>query len=160
MPGVFRPGASYIYRAPFGDNDLQSGRIYFEAVQREVCLPSVGARLEECICSDDRENRRLESSRRTTADVSTPLRCAQHDRRFFAVSEMRRATWKWQTGIGGGWRAICNLLLGESAGGNRESSAAEGIRSVLYRLNSSRSRFVWALLTGISVCFLSFMRSW
>ena len=60
------------------------------------------------------------------------------------------------------WRmgAICNLLLGESAGGNRESSAAEGIRGVFYRLNSSRRRFVWARLTGISVCFLSFMRSW
>ena len=36
------------------------------------------------------------------------------------------------------------------------------LRSIsrLYRLNSSRSRRVWARLTGISVCFLSSMRNW
>ena len=32
--------------------------------------------------------------------------------------------------------------------------------SPLYKLNSSRSRLVCARLTGISVCCLSFMRSW
>ena len=83
------------------------------------------AALEECICSDDSENRRLESWRRATADVSTPLRCAQHDRRFFAFSEMQKGNL--EVANGDRWRmgAICNLLLGESAGGNRESSAAE-----------------------------------
>ena len=43
MPGAVRPGLSCIYRAPFGVNYLQSGRIYFEVVQREVSLSSVGA---------------------------------------------------------------------------------------------------------------------
>lgn len=39
------------------------------------------------------------------------------------------------------------------------SHASSGNRC-LYRLNNSRSRFVCARLTGISVCFLSFIRSW
>jgi len=47
------------------------------------------------------------------------------------------------------WEGLC-CRLGE-AGHWPETS---------YRLNSSLSRLVWARLTGISVCFLSFMRSW
>jgi hypothetical protein len=43
LPDAFRPGLCCIYRAPFGVNYLQSGRIYFEVVQREVSLSSVGA---------------------------------------------------------------------------------------------------------------------
>ncbi len=31
---------------------------------------------------------------------------------------------------------------------------------IIYRLNSSRSRLVWARLTGISVCRRSSMRNW
>src|SRR6478609_3599115 len=41
MPGVIRPGLLCIYPAPFGINDLQKWKIYFEAVQPEVWLPSV-----------------------------------------------------------------------------------------------------------------------
>ncbi len=37
--GAVRPGLSYIYRAPFGVNYLQSGRIYFEAVRGEALRP-------------------------------------------------------------------------------------------------------------------------
>jgi hypothetical protein len=37
--GAVRPGLSSIYRAPFGVNYLQSGRIYFEAVRGEALRP-------------------------------------------------------------------------------------------------------------------------
>ena len=39
-------------------------------------------------------------------------------------------------------------------------NSSENLSARVYRLNSSLSRLVCARLTGISVCCLSFMRSW
>jgi len=46
------------------------------------------------------------------------------------------------------------------AGGPEKAHIALDGFSAAYKLNSSRSRRVCARLTGISVCRLSFMRSW
>jgi hypothetical protein len=43
MPGSSDLVLSCTYRAPFGINYLQTGRIYFEGVQRKVWMSSVGA---------------------------------------------------------------------------------------------------------------------
>ena len=51
-------------------------------------------------------------------------------------------------------------LNGPCEGSGADKNLRRESATVHYRLNSSRRRFVCARLTGISVCFLSFMRSW
>lgn len=55
-------------------------------------------------------------------------------------------------------RALCHCTRDASVEALSMTPADETWRA--YRRNSSRRRLVWARLTGISVCFLSSMRSW
>jgi hypothetical protein len=53
--------------------------------------------------------------------------------------------------------AVTSGSVGDYHGNFRRQYQLDQAR---YSLNSSRSLFVWALLTGISVCFLSSIRIW
>jgi hypothetical protein len=60
---------------------------------------------------------------------------------------------------------VCDGQLGHTyrsivwTGSRTEKHLQPRSSDVLHRLNSSLRRLVWPRLTGISVCFLSFMRS-
>ena len=130
-------------------------------MQREVSLPSVGARLWRSAFAA--MIARIAGSKAGEGQLQMfRLRFAALNMTgaFCAFSEMQKGNL--EVANGDRWRmgAICNLLLGESAGGNLRELRSRSHPRCLQRLNSSRRRFVCARLTGISVCFLSFMRSW
>jgi hypothetical protein len=116
--GAVRPGLSSIYRAPFGVNYLQSGRIYFEAVRGEALRPFGAAGFQvygSC-------KQQLQSSMERC-----PTETMKMQRRIPPLRPPRRTlvgmTPLWEREIGGGRECSGQILLLRCACSGRQRRA-------------------------------------